>query len=166
MTSRHARRGWPSRPLPWVAMAAALWLLSLGAAPCPAEEAPRYVGSKTCAQCHEEQYASYLKNAKKAHSFKSVHTMAKKLTAEEQKQCYECHTTGFGKPGGFVSAEQTPDMQNAGCEVCHGPGSRHAASEDPKHIKSRLTPEDCLGCHNSERVAAFGFKPLIYGGGH
>jgi mono/diheme cytochrome c family protein len=24
----------------------------------------------------------------------------------------------------------------------------------------------CSGCHNPERVAAFGFKPTLYSGGH
>jgi hypothetical protein len=33
-------------------------------------------------------------------------------------------------------------------------------------IKARISEEDCRRCHNEERVKAFDFKPLIYGGVH
>jgi hypothetical protein len=29
-----------------------------------------------------------------------------------------------------------------------------------------LTMEDCTRCHNSERVEAFNFKPVLFGGAH
>ena len=92
--------------------------------------------------------------------------MAAKLTPEELKGCYGCHTTGYGKPGGFCSEQETPELKNNGCEVCHGPGSLHAASEDPEDLNTTIDVEDCMTCHNSERVAAFNFKPLLYGGAH
>ncbi len=141
------------------------WLVG-GVRPVGAEGEARYVGSQACKECHEEQYASYLKNAKKAHSWKSVAVMAPKLTSEELKSCYRCHTTGYGKPGGFVSPQQTPQQKNVGCEACHGPGSKHLESQDPEDIKAKLEIADCMGCHNQERVGAFRFRPLIYGGGH
>lgn len=129
----------------------------------------RYVGSKKCADCHQAEYDNYTKFAKKSHSAKSVKLMAPKLTPEELKGCFSCHTTGYGKPGGFKSFQETPDLADAGCEVCHGPGSAHIDSGgDPSKIKGkkRLTLKDCESCHNSERVGAFNFKPLIYGGAH
>jgi hypothetical protein len=125
-----------------------------------------YVGSEKCKECHEEQYASYHKYSRKAHSFQSIKKMQPKLTAAEFEKCFECHTTGHGKPGGFVSEAKTPQLRNAGCEACHGPGSVHAESQDPKDIKSKLTAEDCMTCHNEERVGSFKYRPLIYGGGH
>jgi mono/diheme cytochrome c family protein len=127
----------------------------------------RYVGSKVCAECHETEYSNYSKFSKKASSAQSVQTMASDLTSEELKECYACHTTGYGKPGGFVSYEQTPQMGNAGCEVCHGPGYDHADSGgDPELIKGKLDMNDCETCHNAARVASFNFKPLLYGGAH
>lgn len=133
-----------------------------------ADEAKKatYVGSKACGECHEEQYQNYQRYAKKSHSYRSVATMEKKLTSEELSKCYGCHTTGYGKPGGFVSVKKTPELQNTGCEACHGPGSIHVESEEAKDIKGTLVIDDCLGCHNAERVGAFRFRPLIYGGGH
>lgn len=125
-----------------------------------------YVGAKVCAGCHEEQYERFMAYSKKADSFSHIKKMEKKLTAREYKDCFHCHTTGYGEKGGFVSEDQTPDMKNPGCEVCHGPGSRHAESQDPDDIVRQMSLEDCRVCHNSQRVEAFGFKPLLYGGAH
>jgi len=125
-----------------------------------------YVGSQTCGNCHEEQLASFVAFAKKAHSFESVRKMVKGLTDQEQKSCYACHTTGYGKTGGFVSEAKTPALKNTGCEVCHGPGSVHADSQDPADIKAKPVIEDCKVCHNAERVGAFRYKPLLFGGAH
>ena len=90
----------------------------------------------------------------------------KHLTSQEIKKCYPCHTTGYGKPGGFVSPEETPHLKNAGCEVCHGPGAEHVRTSDPADIISNMTKKDCEVCHISERVKAFKYKPLIHGGAH
>jgi len=92
--------------------------------------------------------------------------MAKGLTQEELTGCFACHATGYGRPGGFTGFEATPDLADAGCEVCHGPGSIHAASGDPAAIKGKLTITDCQGCHNGSRVKAFGYKPLLRAGAH
>jgi hypothetical protein len=125
-----------------------------------------YVGSRVCGDCHETEYARFADFAKKSHSFQSIEKLKDGLSEQEIQQCYSCHTTGYGKPGGFVSAEKTPELKNAGCEVCHGPGSLHLETEDPADIKGRLEIEDCMVCHTSQRVAAFSFKPLIHSGAH
>jgi len=146
--------------------AVCLSLIVLTATPARTDQAT-YVGAKVCAECHEEQFENFEKFAKKAHSDRSIKIMASDLTPEELKECYHCHTTGYGQPGGFVSFEETPDLANAGCEVCHGPGSAHAdAGGDPELIKGKLALEDCETCHNADRVGAFNFKPLLYGGAH
>ncbi|UJX42827.1 cytochrome c family protein [Desulfovibrio sp. JY] len=136
------------------------------APPEPAKPAS-YVGSKACQECHAKEYDSYSRYSKKAHSSQSVKIMAKKLTAEELRGCFACHTTGYGRPGGFVSFEKTPELANAGCEVCHGPGSAHVDSGgDPSFIKSKLAMAECERCHNAERVRNFNFKPMLFAGAH
>lgn len=130
------------------------------------EVAKHYVGSETCAQCHEGEYKRFIAYSKKHHSFDSVEKLRDGLTPEEVQQCYSCHTTGFGKPGGFVDPETTPAMKELGCESCHGPGSLHAQTEDPEQIRGKLTLLDCQQCHNEERVRSFNFKPLVYSGAH
>ncbi|MDY0220801.1 MAG: cytochrome c family protein [Desulfobacterium sp.] len=125
-----------------------------------------YIGSISCKECHEKEYKNYIGFSKKAGSFKSIKVMQQKLTPAEYTECFDCHTTGYGKPGGFVSETETPDLKNAGCEVCHGPGSLHAQSGDPDDIDHELTTEVCTPCHNPDRIKAFNFKPLLYGGTH
>lgn len=127
-----------------------------------------FIGSKKCAECHEKEYKIFSKYAKKAHSFKSIKKMRDGLTEIEIESCYDCHTTGYKKPGGFVSESSTPDLKNAGCEVCHGPGSLHIETEDPDDIigGDRMTMKMCEKCHSSDRISAFGFKPMLYGGAH
>ncbi len=127
----------------------------------------QYVGSEACAECHDQEYENYKKFSKKAHSGNSVKLMSADLAKEELEECYACHVTGFGKPGGFVSFEATPAMADAGCETCHGPGFDHVeAGGDTDLIKGKLEVSDCETCHNPERVAAFDFKPLLFGGAH
>ncbi len=125
-----------------------------------------YVGSEVCKGCHESQYNNFTKFCRKSHSFSSIKKMEKKLTPEEYRGCFQCHTTGYGQEGGFISEEKTPELKNAGCEVCHGPGSLHAESEDPDDIITQMDMESCLSCHNEERVSEFNFKPQLFGGAH
>ncbi|MCF6289633.1 MAG: cytochrome c family protein [Desulfobacterales bacterium] len=149
-----------------VALCSVLFVVFLGPAVVLSGKPPRYVGSEACRDCHPAEYASFMTYAKKSRSFESIDKLKKGLTEAEIEKCYSCHTTGYGKPGGFVSPETTPNLKNAGCEVCHGPGSNHCASKDPADIKSVLTTGDCEGCHISERVKAFRYKPMIHGGAH
>jgi len=125
-----------------------------------------YVGSLACRACHPEEYDNFMTYAKKSTSFQSIQKQMKHLTPEEIRKCYPCHTTGYGKPGGFVSLEKTPHLKNAGCEVCHGPGALHAKTTDPADIITNMSKKDCEVCHTSERVRAFKYKPLIHGGAH
>jgi len=125
-----------------------------------------YIGSEACGECHADQFEAFQAHAKKAKSYESVRIMQKGLTEAEKKECYACHTTGYGSRGGFVSESETPHLKDAGCEVCHGPGSVHMESEDPEDIIAVLSIETCNTCHSSERVDAFKFKPLLFGGAH
>jgi len=127
----------------------------------------QYVGSEACADCHDLEFENYKNFSKKAHSGDSVKVMSADLTKSELEECFTCHMTGFGKPGGFVSFDETPEMADAGCETCHGPGYDHVESGgETDLIKGDLEVADCEGCHNPERVAAFDFKPLLFGGAH
>lgn len=156
----------PKKPL----SRAVLFLLFISAAnPCLAqngEDQPAYVGTEVCRDCHVEEYTSFITYAKKSRSFESIERLRTRLTDEEVERCYSCHTTGYGKPGGFISPEETAHLKNAGCEVCHGPGGVHVKTANTADIKSHLTKQDCQVCHISERVKAFRYKPMIHGGAH
>lgn len=129
-------------------------------------DTPHYVGSRSCEPCHREEYTSFIRYAKKSNSYQSIERLEKGLSPDDLKRCFGCHTTGYGRPGGFISIEETPELRNAGCEVCHGPGGEHVQTTDPGAIKRQLSRADCEVCHISERVRAFRYKPLIHGGGH
>ena len=131
------------------------------------EPSASFIGNEACGECHSEQLERYGKYSKKSHSGQSVRRMAGELTEAEVRSCFGCHTTGYTKPGGFVSFEKTPEMADLGCEACHGPGSGHVdAGGDPELIKGKLAVEDCEKCHNAVRVDNFNFKPLLFGGAH
>ncbi len=126
---------------------------------------PVYVGSKVCQECHEFEYKNFMRYAKKARSYERILRLKKGLKRDEFQKCLQCHTTGYGRPGGFVSVEKTPDLRYPGCEVCHGPGSKHIESQSSRDIK-RPTLKDCAACHIHERIEAFEYRPMLYGGAH
>ena len=90
--------------------------------------------------------------------------MKKKAGLDPQKDystdtsCLPCHTTGYGKTGGFVSVEKTPGMIGVGCESCHGAGkdynkvmSRHSrtySDEEVAHAGLLAPKTSCTACHN------------------
>lgn len=141
-------------------------LLSITGFSAAAAQQAVYIGTDACSTCHAKEYRHFITYAKKAKSFESIERLKKGLSDEEIRQCYACHTTGYGRPGGFTSPEATPLLKNTGCEACHGPGSIHARTRSRSDIKHQLTMEDCEACHTGERVRAFRFKPLIHGGAH
>lgn len=125
-----------------------------------------YVGTERCKDCHQRQHENFIKYSRMSRSYEAIEKMKNKITAEELKTCYQCHTTGYGKKGGFISVEKTPHLKNTGCEVCHGPGKKHVESKNPKYIRRKFTLQICEPCHTEERIRAFRFKPLLYGGAH
>jgi hypothetical protein len=126
-----------------------------------------FVGSAKCGECHEEEYNKFKTYSKKSKSWHSIEIMASDLTSDEIESCYECHTTGHGQAGGFVSIQSTPHLADVGCETCHGPGKAHVEADgDPSLIKRRPSEADCTRCHNAERVRTFDFRPLINAGAH
>lgn len=153
---------------PYISLILLPALLAFLCVPLSAQDARNktYVGPEACKECHSSEYKNFYNYSKKAHSFDSINVMKKGLTDEEFHKCFECHTTGYRRDGGFRSLTETPNLKNASCEVCHGPGSLHVETGDRKDIKGHLTAEDCEVCHNPERVKAFNYKPLINGGAH
>ncbi len=133
----------------------------------------KYVGAKKCKACHIKQYKSW-KKTKMASSFENLKPgvkadAKKKVNLDPNKdyttdaKCLKCHTTGYGKPGGFVSVEKTPKLINVQCEACHGPGSLYRKIMKKKkktftraEVKAAgliIPSEDekgCLVCHGGD----------------
>ena len=133
-----------------------------------------YVGIKNCKKCHIKEWKSWSETAM-AQTFEKL----KPGVAAEAKtgagldpdkdyttdaECVKCHVTGYGKPGGFVDIETTPELAGVGCEVCHGPGGTYTQDEymslkNKEYVKAEVVAvglvdtvgeEQCVSCHNSE----------------
>src|SRR5437667_268963 len=66
-----------------------------------------------------------------AHALATLETKHKASDAN----CLKCHTTAFGREGGFqpgAAASGHPDLARVGCESCHGPGGEHVAAPAKK----------------------------------
>jgi hypothetical protein len=138
----------------------------LGAANTPPPKAAKgsahFVGMDACEDCH----------AAAVELWKStVHAQAWDELVKVNKQwsydCIGCHVTGYGKAGGSAMAH-VDKLESVQCEVCHGPGSLHAAK--PKKEKLRFPTEaDCKGCHTPEHSDTFQYTAYlrdILGKGH
>jgi len=112
-------------------------------------EGATYVGVSKCRMCHLTEHKTW--QASKHSSNFDV------LIGDERSNpdCLKCHTTGYGKPGGFVDMESTPGMTSVGCEACHGPGSAHVAAAgknigktDWEKMINKIPQNTCVQCHN------------------
>ena len=119
-----------------------------------------YIGSAACQSCHAKEHELWAASSH-AHAFA---TLAK--SGEQKKaDCQRCHTTGFGEPTGFPHAGT--QLENVGCESCHGPGKRHV--EDAGKTAGtilRLTDKCdscvilliCGSCHDDANDPGFEFE--------
>ena len=98
----------------------------------------KFVGPHKCKECHEKQFASW-KQTRMANSFEVLRAGAKakekqlagldpSMDYTHSSECLPCHTTGYGRSGGFVSIEKTPDMAGVTCEACHGDGGGYVGT--------------------------------------
>lgn len=179
------KRAWP-----WSALVgASLIALGLGVRQTPravadgggGDQQPTYIGSAACKKCHLKQWKSW-KETKMAHAFdllkpgadadnKQKFSLDPNEDYSKEERCVKCHTTGYGKPGGYPQVDQiagnddntklASDREGIQCEDCHGPGSlynaymtQHEKDYDPAQGKALgLTLPDpdgksCLACHH------------------
>lgn len=124
-----------------------------------------YVGSDACQSCHAKEYETW---AGGAHGH-AVDTLVKAGKAEDT-DCLACHTTAYGKPGGFPAGApvaEHPDLARVGCESCHGPGGDHIG-ENAKRVGTILSLGDkcdscvilkvCGSCHDDANDPGFEFE--------
>jgi hypothetical protein len=67
--------------------------------------------------------------------------------------CQQCHTTGYGLPGGFASLAQAAGSGAVGCESCHGPAQAHSLR--PQTPTTYVAHDQCLRCHDRENSPTF-----------
>ena len=105
-------------------------------------------GSESCARCHAEELAIWRQTAH-ARAWQTL--LAKHF--EVDPQCMQCHTTGYGLPGGFETRAHSAALVSVGCESCHGPSAAHVFNP------ARRTPfkaaDQCTQCHDPENSPRF-----------
>jgi peroxiredoxin len=123
-----------------------------------------YVGSDACQSCHPAEFATW-GSSPHAHSLTSLATTKQTNDGD----CLACHTTGYGRQGGFPTegdANRHVDLARVGCESCHGPGSDHIAEGSAKlgsivslgdKCDSCVILQICGSCHDEANDSDFTF---------
>jgi peroxiredoxin len=126
-----------------------------------------YTGSAACESCHKDEFATW---SRQPHAAAIANLKAPAETKDPE--CLRCHTTAFGKPGGFPAdgrPAEHPDLASVGCESCHGPGSDHVEPEGPKigniialgdKCDSCVILQICGSCHDEANDPGFEFELL------
>ncbi len=115
----------------------------------PADQAG-FIGVDACTKCHKEPREVW-DGTRHAHAYATLADQEKQFNLD----CVSCHVTGYEQPGGST-VTHVSGLENVQCEVCHGPGSKHAS--DPKHVKpvtSKPKGDACVACHHSPHVEGF-----------
>lgn len=133
-----------------------------------------FLGNKDCKKCHIKEYKSWeatlmaktfdvLKPGERAEA-KTAAGVDPNEDFTTNGECLSCHSTGWGKPGGFTSIEETPHLAGVGCEACHGAGSGYSVDElmslKNKTYKladvvaagmvEKVSEAQCIVCHNAD----------------
>jgi peroxiredoxin len=124
-----------------------------------------FVGSEACRSCHEAEFSTW-SGGPHAGALRSLEQKRKSAEAG----CLRCHTTGFGRPGGFPSDARPPahpDLARVGCESCHGPGADHVAEGASRRgtivslgdkCDSCVILQICGACHDDANDPGFEFE--------
>jgi Cytochrome c554 and c-prime len=136
-----------------------------GRLPSPAgPDQATYIGIEACTSCHAAPRAVW-NGTVHAHAYATLSSQFKEYNLE----CVGCHVTGYERPGGST-VTHVDKLRDVQCEVCHGPGSKHAKNpSDATAIAAKPAPDTCLGCHHPPHVEGFdpGVKMReILGPGH
>jgi hypothetical protein len=110
---------------------------------------PDFTGWRTCAACHPKATARW-----QSTNHAGAYATLVKKDRQFNVNCLICHVTGGEAVSTDRLATLPPELQGVGCEVCHGPGRRHA--EGHEKTRPRRVPETlCRNCHVPEHDGHF-----------
>lgn len=115
-----------------------------------------FAGATACRSCHSAQYEDWQKQG---------HARAYPTLVREKRHmdldCWRCHVTGAGQPGGPTGPGDVGMLRNVQCEACHGPSKPHVQNPS-QHKPVRSPPEStCRTCHDSKQDGGR-FDPKAY----
>jgi hypothetical protein len=114
-----------------------------------------YTGSKSCKSCHEYEYEKW-STKPHAHAYATL----KRVGSAFDPECVICHVVGLKYESGFVSEQETADLKDVGCEICHGPGSEHTITLGKAETSGPKL--DCRGCHTPDTSGEYAEKEELY----
>lgn len=115
----------------------------------------RIAGSATCVTCHANTKEVWA-HSRHAHASESLRPRGFHV----DPTCLQCHTTGYGQPGGFQSVSKGAGLDAVGCESCHGPSLAH--TRNPTMVRTAFNASDqCKRCHDLENSPKFDY-PLYW----
>ncbi|MEX0586161.1 MAG: multiheme c-type cytochrome [Pirellulales bacterium] len=149
---------------------------SYGIRPLADQNGRKYVGSKTCGECHTKAYEIWEKTPH-AHATDSLVKPPERASIARHfdAECVSCHATGWEPQeflpyaSGFTSLKATAHLTGSGCENCHGPGSNHVALENDGDARADAVTkarqemrlplararQTCLRCHDLDNSPDF-----------
>jgi len=126
-----------------------------------------FVGSDACQSCHPKEFETW---AAGGHAKAGATLVAKGAAGDAD--CLACHTTGYGRVGGFPKGGALADhgdLGRVGCESCHGPGGDHVG-KDARRTGTIVSLTDkcdscvilqiCGGCHDDANDPGFEFEVI------
>lgn len=104
-----------------------------------------YVGAERCFTCHSRTHDEWMLTR-----HNQAYNDLVQLGQETNGVCLTCHSTGYGKPGGFQSTATTLDLANVGCEACHGAAGPHVRDVTNRALRPpvSISADWCSACHN------------------
>nr|ADI22000.1 hypothetical protein [uncultured myxobacterium HF0200_01L06] len=112
-----------------------------------------YTGSDVCGVCHVAEYDSWL-YTNHADAYATLVEHGK----ERDPECVGCHVVGFDEPGGFTIKDHPKQLEDVGCESCHGRGGPHLS---PTFTKDGHYESTCVGCHNPKHSLGFEYASFL-----
>jgi hypothetical protein len=109
-------------------------------------------GTESCRKCHAEDCSAW-RQSKHATAWNSLKAKGSHVDPE----CQRCHTTGYGLPGGFISAQRSQGTVDVGCESCHGPSQGHVTDSTVRTAHFAQARNHCTGCHDRENSPKFAY---------
>ena len=105
-----------------------------------------WAGSDSCVACHKQQHLQW-SSTSHAHAWQTLVNEKRHM----DRDCFSCHATGVGKPGGPKEPKDVLGLRDVQCEACHGAAKSHIAR--PDLVKPLRDPgiEVCRDCHDGEQ---------------
>lgn len=107
-------------------------------------------GNTSCRSCHAADCTGW-DGSKHAKAWPTLSERGQHV----DPYCQQCHSTGYGLPGGFTSARGEADVRSVGCESCHGPSLGHVRT--PKVRTPFAARDQCVTCHDHENSPSFAY---------